>query len=83
MSNDILSSVGGFLHFVREMKFKGKKAGVFGCYGWSGEGNRVLREMLERAGFDLVEEEIKCNWNPVSDDNLRAEADKLATSIIS
>ncbi|MDD3503160.1 MAG: MBL fold metallo-hydrolase [Eubacteriales bacterium] len=83
VSNDILSSVGGFLHFVREMKFKGKKAGVFGCYGWSGEGNRVLREMLERAGFDLVEEEIKCNWNPVSDDNLRAEADKLATSIIS
>jgi flavorubredoxin len=83
VSNDILSSVGGFLHFVREMKFKGKKAGVFGCYGWSGEGNRVLREMLERAGFDLVEEEIKCNWNPVSDDNLRAEAEKLAASIIS
>jgi len=79
VSNDILSSVGGFLHFVREMKFKGKKAAAFGCYGWSGEGNKVLRDMLSQAGFDVINNEVKCNWNP--DDSFRIAAQELAEAI--
>ena len=79
VSNDILSSVGGFLHFVREMKFKGKKAAAFGCYGWSGEGNKVLRDMLSQAGFDVIDNEVKCNWNP--DDSFRSAAQELAEAI--
>ena len=42
----ILSSVSGWVDFLKELKFKGKKAAVFGCYGWSGEGNTVLRKLL-------------------------------------
>lgn len=79
-SNDILSSVGGFLHYLREMKFKGKTAAVFGCYGWSGEGNKILRDMLSQAGFDLIDEEIRCNWNPT--DAIAEDAKKLAQSLI-
>lgn len=79
VSNDILSSVGGFLHFVREMKFKGKKAAAFGCYGWSGEGNKVLREILTNSGFDVIEDEVKCNWNP--DDSFKSAAKALAEAI--
>ena len=63
----ILSSVGGWLDFLRELKFQDKKAAVFGCYGWSGESPKVLRERLTEAGFDVVEPEIKCNWNPQQD----------------
>ncbi|NLM86259.1 MAG: MBL fold metallo-hydrolase [Clostridiales bacterium] len=64
----ILSSVAGWLEFLKELKFKGKKAAVFGCYGWSGEGNKVLREELTKAGFETVDAEIKCSWNPTDED---------------
>jgi flavorubredoxin len=68
VGNNILSSVGGWLDFLKELKFKGKKAAVFGCYGWSGEGTKVLREKLTDAGFSVVEAEAKCNWNPREED---------------
>lgn len=73
VGQNILSSVGGWLDFLRELKFKNKKAAVFGCYGWSGESPKVLRERLTEAGFAVVEPEIKCNWNPQSDDLNKAE----------
>lgn len=62
--NGILASMAGFLYYLKSLKFKGKKAAVFGCYGWSGEGNKVLREMLEKAGFDVISDEIKSSFNP-------------------
>jgi flavorubredoxin len=68
VGNSILSSVGGWLDFLKELKFKNKKAAVFGCYGWSGESPKILRERLTASGFDVVESEIRCNWNPESDD---------------
>ena len=64
----ILSSVGGWLHFLTELQFKNKKAGVYGCYGWSGEVNAVLREELKKAGFAVVDAEVKVNWNPTEQD---------------
>ena len=71
---NILSSMGGWLDFLNELKFKNKKAAVFGYYGWSGEGNKVLRERLAGAGFEVVEQEIKCNWRPVEEDYSKAAA---------
>lgn len=67
VGQSILSSVGGWLEFLKELKFKNKTAAVFGCYGWSGESPKVLRERLEDAGFQVVEPEIRCNWNPQED----------------
>lgn len=64
----VLSSVGGWLDFLAELKFKQKKAAVFGCYGWSGEGNKVLRERLTGAGFSVVDPEVRCSWNPRPED---------------
>ena len=58
---------------MRELKFKNKKAAVFGTYGWSGESTKVLREELTKYGFAVVEPEIKCNWNPDADDFGKAE----------
>lgn len=64
VGQNVLSSVSGWIDFLKELKFKGKKAAVFGCYGWSGESTKVLRERIAGAGFEVVEPEIKCNWNP-------------------
>lgn len=72
VGNSILSSVGGWMDFLKELKFKNKKAAVFGCYGWSGESTRILRERLTDAGFHVVEPEIRCNWNPEEEDFIKA-----------
>jgi len=68
VGQSLLSSVGGWLDFLKELKFKNKKAAVFGCYGWSGESTKVLRERLNDAGFEVVGPEIKCNWNMIEED---------------
>lgn len=74
VGQSILSAVGGWLDFLEELKFKNKKAAVFGCYGWSGESVKILRERLTHASFDVVEPEIRCNWNP-EEDSLSKAAD--------
>ncbi len=72
VNSSVLSSVSGWLDFLKSLRFKNKKAAVFGCYGWSGEATKILREELTKAGFDVVEPEIKCQWNPEVEDLARA-----------
>ena len=74
VSNSILCGVAGWLHFLKSLKFKNKKAAVFGCYGWSGEGNKILTEELISAGFQVVEENIRAQWNPGKDDLVKSTA---------
>ncbi len=72
--NDVLSSVAGWMAFVKSLKFKNKKAAAFGTYGWSGESVKILQESLKNAGFAVVEEQIKCLWNPGEEDFARIPA---------
>ncbi len=60
----ILSAVAGILEEIRGLEFKGKKAASFGCYGWSGESVKMINELLEKAGFEVIDEGIKALWNP-------------------
>jgi flavorubredoxin len=60
----ISSATAAFLEMVEGLKFKGKKAAAFGCYGWSGEGPERIGEALRRAGFELVSDGLRCLWNP-------------------
>ena len=64
VSNSILHSMAGFIHLMKELRFKGKKAAAFGCYGWSGECVKVLNELLSGAGFELMGEGYRNQWNP-------------------
>ncbi len=64
VNNSILNSVAGFVHLMKELKFKNKKAAAFGCYGWSGEGTKVLNELLGKAGFAIIDEGFRNQWNP-------------------
>lgn len=66
--NDILSSVAGWLSFLKSLRFKNKKAAAFGCYGWSGESVKILQEKLKDAGFEVIEENVKSLWNPTEED---------------
>lgn len=64
---DMLSSVAGWMHFLKSLKFTNKKAGAFGCYGWGGQAVKIMQEYLKDSGFDVIEENIRSSWNP--DDN--------------
>ncbi|MBO5495345.1 MAG: MBL fold metallo-hydrolase [Eubacterium sp.] len=66
--NDVLSSVAGWLAFLKSLKFKNKKAAAFGCYGWSGESVKKLQEYLSASGFKVIDENVKSLWNPDESD---------------
>ena len=68
VSNSYLSSVAGWLEFLKQLKFKDKKAAACGCYGWSGEGVKLLQEKLREAGFTVVDEHVRSQWNPEETD---------------
>ncbi|HHU75870.1 MAG TPA: anaerobic nitric oxide reductase flavorubredoxin [Firmicutes bacterium] len=67
ISNSILHSVAGFIHYMKGLKFKGKKSAAFGCYGWSGESVKVINEMMGNAGFEVITEGYRNQWNPDAD----------------
>lgn len=62
--NGIIHGIAGFIQMMKEMKFKGKKATSFGCYGWSGESVKIMNELLASAGFNVFDEGIRQQWNP-------------------
>ena len=66
--NDVLTSVAGWLSFLKTLKFKNKKAAAFGCYGWSGESVKILQAKLAEAGFEVVEGNVRSAWNPDEED---------------
>lgn len=68
VSNSILSSVAGWMEFLKQLKFRNKKAAAFGCYGWSGESVKILQSKLKEAGFTVVDENVRSQWNPDESD---------------
>lgn len=80
VSNSYLSSVAGWLEFLKQLKFKNKKAAAFGCYGWSGESVKLLQAKLAESGFEVIEENIRSQWNPEDSDFAGIPA--LVTSLI-
>ena len=68
VSNSILSSVAGWIEFLKQLKFKNKRAAAFGCYGWSGESVKMLQEKLKDAGFEVVDENIRAFWKATDED---------------
>jgi flavorubredoxin len=64
VNKGILSAMAGILEEIEGLHFRGKKAAAFGCYGWSGEGPKVLAERLAKGNFQIVGEGLKCLWVP-------------------
>ena len=60
----ITSATAGILEEIEGLRFKNKKAAAFGCYGWSGESVDKLNNLLTKSGFELINQGIKCLWNP-------------------
>jgi flavorubredoxin len=68
VNNSILSNIAGWLEFLKQLRFKNKKAAVFGRYGWSGESIKILQDKLKEAGFNVIDDYIKPLWKLNSND---------------
>lgn len=64
INRGILQSMAGILEMIEGLAFKNKKAAAFGSYGWSGESVKIIAKRLEEAGFEVMDEGLKINWNP-------------------
>lgn len=64
INNGILVSVAAMLEEIKGLKFKNKKAGAFGSYGWSGEAVKIVSERLSDSGFDVVDKGLRLTWSP-------------------
>jgi flavorubredoxin len=64
INKGILFSIAGILEEIKGLGFKNKKAAAFGCYGWHAECTNIIGEALKNAGFEIMTDGIKANWNP-------------------
>lgn len=67
VNKGILSAMAGFVEVIKGLRFKNKKAGTFGAYGWSGESPKILADHLRSAGFEVADDGLKVLWNPDSE----------------
>jgi len=80
VGNSVLHSVAGFMHMMKGLRFKNKKAAAFGCYGWSGEGTKFILDSMKSAGFELIDEEgLRNQWNP--SESVKEEAVRFGMKI--
>lgn len=80
VGNSVLHSVAGFMHLMKGLNPKNKKAAAFGCYGWSGEGTKVILDSMKNAGFELIDEEgLRNPWNP--SESVKEEAVRFGMKI--
>lgn len=64
INNGILVSIAALLEEMKGLKFKHKKAGAFGSYGWSGESVKVVARHLAESGFLVGDEGLRLTWAP-------------------
>ncbi|CAM2955032.1 anaerobic nitric oxide reductase flavorubredoxin [Vibrio rarus] len=63
MNNVMMPKVAGMLEEITGLRFKQKKAGAFGSYGWNGGAVDRIHSRLTDAGFETVAG-LKSKWRP-------------------
>ena len=72
INRGILNAMAALIEMAAGLRFRNKKAAVFGCYGWSGESVKVLNEALGKSGFEVVHEGLRTMWQPGDDELAQA-----------
>ncbi|MDK2824382.1 MAG: anaerobic nitric oxide reductase flavorubredoxin [Clostridia bacterium] len=68
VNNGILSSIPGLLEEIKGMKITGKIGGAFGSYGWSGEGVKIINNLLSEAKFEVINDGLKFKYKPTEEE---------------
>ncbi|MBC2580096.1 FprA family A-type flavoprotein [Clostridium sp. DJ247] len=73
INQDAVKPAWDMLSLVCAITNRGKAAGAFGSYGWSGEGVDMLTARLKSLKFKVVEEGLKFKFVPSEEDFKRAD----------
>lgn len=73
INQDAVKPVWDVLSIVCAITNRGKAAGAFGSYGWSGEGVQMMTDRLKSLKFKTVDEGLRFNFVPSEEDFIRAE----------
>lgn len=64
INKDALKPIWDVLSVVEVLKNKDKPCGIFGSYGWSGEGFKMLEERVKGLKLKLIGESVRANFVP-------------------
>ncbi len=83
LNNGMFPTVADITTYIRGLRPKGRKAAVFGSYGWGGGATKAIRENLEAAGFELPYPDLDIKYAPLKEgiDKSRSFGVDLAKSI--
>jgi NADH oxidase (H2O-forming) len=73
INQDAVKPVWDVLSLVCAITNRGKAAGAFGSYGWSGEGVQMMTDRLKSLKFKTVEQGLRFNFVPSVEDFNRAD----------
>jgi flavorubredoxin len=68
LHNGIFPTLGGFLTHITGLKPKDKLWGFFGSYGWGGGAIKGMKEMAQKAGFEIYEPSLEVRFVPDQED---------------
>ncbi len=68
LNNGIFPTLGSFLTHITGLKPRGKLWGFFGSYGWGGGAVRGMKEMAQKAGFEVHEQSVEVKYVPNQED---------------
>jgi flavorubredoxin len=82
LNNNLFPTVADALVYLKGLRPQNKIGAVFGSYGWSGEANKYLKELLESMKIPVVAE-MQCQFVPTQEvlDQAAAMGTQLAEKI--
>ena len=66
--NGMLTTMAGFLDFIRGLRPRNRSAAVFGSYGWAGGAVKQIEGIVKETGLDLAQEELQVKYMPDKND---------------
>lgn len=66
--NDMLTSMAGFLEFLKGMRPKNRLACAFGSHGWAGGAVPSIEKIAKETGLELVQPSIAVKYMPDTDE---------------
>lgn len=66
--NGMLTTMAGFLDFVKGLKPRNRIAAAFGSYGWAGGAVKQIEDIAKEAGLELVASGLQVKYMPDKDD---------------
>jgi flavorubredoxin len=70
-NNDMLTSIAGFLEFLKGLKPKNRIAACFGSYGWAGGAVKNIENILKETGIENAQPGLGIQYVPNEDEMQR------------